>query len=64
LTDVVEEDPRTWSGAAEGDHSYDPQILVSHAIAALSPRHRLRLALAVVEDGWTISYAAVVFNVA
>jgi transposase InsO family protein len=37
---------------------------VSHANAALTPRHRLRLARAVVEDGWSISYAAAVFNVA
>jgi transposase InsO family protein len=37
---------------------------VSHANAALTPKHRLRLARAVVEDGWTVSYAAAVFNVA
>jgi transposase InsO family protein len=37
---------------------------VSHANAALTPRHRLRLARAVVENGWSISYAAAVFNVA
>jgi transposase InsO family protein len=37
---------------------------VAHANAALTPRHRLRLAKAIVEDGWTISYAAAVFNVA
>jgi transposase InsO family protein len=37
---------------------------VSHANAALTPRHRLRMARAVVEDGWTVSYAAAVFNVA
>ena len=36
---------------------------MAHANAALTPRHRLRLAKAVVEDGWTISYAAAVFNV-
>jgi transposase InsO family protein len=36
---------------------------VSHANAALTPRHRLKLARAVVEDGWTIGYAAAVFNV-
>jgi transposase InsO family protein len=36
---------------------------VSHANAALTPRHRLKLARAVVEDGWRISYAAAVFNV-
>ena len=37
---------------------------MSHANAALTPRHRLRLARAVVEDGWSIAYAAAVFNVA
>ena len=37
---------------------------MSHANAALTPRHRLRLARAVVEDGWSLSYAAAVFNVA
>ena len=37
---------------------------MSHANAALTPRHRLRLARAVVEDGWSISYTAAVFNVA
>ena len=41
----------------------DPEVLVSHANAALTPRHRLKLARAVVEDGWSISYAAAVFNV-
>src|SRR3954469_7360325 len=58
------EDLRTWSGAAEGDHSHNPEVLVAHANAALTPRHRLRLAKAIVEDGWTVSYAAAVFNVA
>jgi transposase InsO family protein len=37
---------------------------VAHANAALTPRMRLRLARAVVEDGWTVSYAAAVFQVA
>ena len=36
---------------------------MSHADAALTPRHRLRLGRAVGEQGWTISYAAAVFNV-
>ena len=44
--------------------AHDPEVLVSHANAALTPRHRLKLARAVVEQGWTISYAAAVFNVA
>ena len=37
---------------------------MAHANAALTPRQRLRLARAVVENGWTISYAAAVFQVA
>jgi transposase InsO family protein len=43
--------------------AHDPEVLVAHANAALTPRHRLKLARAVVENGWTISYAAAVFNV-
>ena len=35
---------------------------MSHANAALTPRARLRLARAVVEDGWPIAYAAAVFK--
>jgi hypothetical protein len=63
LTDLVREDLRRWSGTAEGDHSHDPDFLEFHADAALTPCDRLRLARAAVEDGWTISYAAAVFNV-
>ena len=37
---------------------------MTHANAALTPRQRLRLARAVVEDGWTPGYAAAVFQVA
>jgi transposase InsO family protein len=37
---------------------------VAHANAALTPRMRLRLARAVVEDGWSLSYAAAVFQIA
>jgi transposase InsO family protein len=36
---------------------------VSHANAALTPRHRLRLARLIVEDGWPPSRAAEFFNV-
>lgn len=36
---------------------------MSPADAALTPRHRLKLACAVVEDGSTIRYAAAVLNV-
>ena len=37
---------------------------MAHANAALTPRQRLRLARAVVEDGWSITYAAAMFQVA
>ncbi len=43
--------------------THNPEVLVAHANAALTPRHRLKLGRAVVEDGWTVSYAAAVFNV-
>ena len=36
---------------------------MSHANAALTPRHRLRLARLVVDDGWPASRAAEFFNV-
>lgn len=36
---------------------------MSHANAALTPRHRLRLARLIVEDGWPTSRAAEYFNV-
>ena len=36
---------------------------MAHANAALTPRHRLKLARAIVEDGWTVSYAAAMFHV-
>jgi transposase InsO family protein len=36
---------------------------VSHANAALTPRHRLRLARLIVEEGWPTSRAAEFFNV-
>ncbi len=37
---------------------------MAHANAALTPRQRLRLACAIVEDGWSVAYAAAVFQVA
>jgi transposase InsO family protein len=37
---------------------------MSHANAALTPRHRLRLARLIVDDGWPINQAAAYFNVA
>ncbi len=36
---------------------------MSHADAALTPRHRLRLARLIVEDGWPVSHAAAAFQV-
>ena len=36
---------------------------MSHGSAALTPRHRLRLARSVVEEGWSVSAAAVFFRV-
>jgi transposase InsO family protein len=36
---------------------------VSHANAALTPRHRLRLARLIVDDGWPVSHAAAAFQV-
>ena len=41
----------------------NPEVVVAHANAALTPRHRLKLVRAVVEDGWTVSYAAAMFHV-
>ena len=36
---------------------------MSHANAALTPRHRLRIARLIVDDGWPVSVAAAYFNV-
>ena len=36
---------------------------MSHGSAVLTPRHRLRLARSVVEEGWSVSAAAVFFRV-
>jgi transposase InsO family protein len=36
---------------------------MSHANAALTPRHRLTLARLIVEDGWPVSHAAAAFQV-
>lgn len=36
---------------------------MSHANAALTPRHRLRLARLIVDDGWPVAHAAAYFNV-
>lgn len=36
---------------------------MSHANAALTPRHRLRIARLIIDDGWTVSAAAKYFHV-
>lgn len=36
---------------------------MSHANAALTPRHRLRLARLIVDDGWPVAHAAAYFHV-
>jgi transposase-like protein len=36
---------------------------MTHANAALTPRHRLRIARLIIDDGWTVSAAAKQFNV-
>jgi transposase len=36
---------------------------MTHANAALTPRHRLRIARHIIDDGWTVSAAAKQFNV-
>lgn len=38
------------------------EVPTSHANAALTPRHRLRLARLVVDDGWTVTAAARFFR--
>ena len=43
--------------------THDPEVLVSHANAALTPRARLRLAQLVVDHGWTYAAAAKMFMV-
>ena len=51
-----------WSGAVE-EPLPTKEAFVSHANAALTPRHRLRLARLIVEDEWPVSRAAEFFNV-
>jgi hypothetical protein len=46
------ENLRTWSGAAEGDHDTNPEVLVLHANAVLTPRQGQRRARLVVEENW------------
>src|SRR6186997_1662916 len=49
-----------WSCLGTSPHK---EAFMSHANAALTPRHRLRLARLIVEDGWPPSRAAEFFNV-
>lgn len=58
----MNEDLRSWSGAAEA-FILDLEALMSHANAALTPRHRLRIARLIIDDGWPIVLAAHQFNV-
>lgn len=59
----MKKDLRSWSGAVKGKHFTNLEVLVSHANAALTPRHRLRIARLIVDDGWPIVLAARQFNV-
>ena len=43
--------------------THDPEVLVSHANAALTPRARLKLARLIVEQNWPIAQAAQRFQV-
>jgi len=44
-------------------HFRDQEVLVSHANAALTPRHRLRLARLIVDDHQSVVFAARLYNV-
>jgi hypothetical protein len=46
------------------NRSSNQEVFVSHANAALTPRHRLRLARLIVEEGWPVAQAAAFFHVA
>lgn len=48
---------------SKANHFTILEVLVSHANAALTPRHRLRIARLIVDDGWPIVLAAHQFNV-
>jgi hypothetical protein len=49
-----------WSCLGTSPHE---EAFMAHANAALTPKHRLRLARLIVEDGWPPSRAAEFFNV-
>jgi transposase InsO family protein len=48
---------------SKANHFTNLEVLVSHANAALTPRHRLRIARLIVDDGWPVVLAARQFNV-
>jgi transposase InsO family protein len=48
---------------SKANHFTNLEVLVSHANDALTPRHRLRIARLIVDDGWPVVLAARQFNV-
>ena len=48
---------------SKANHITNLEVLVSHANAALTPKHRLRIARLIVDDGWPVILAAHQFNV-
>lgn len=48
---------------SKANHFTNLEVLVSHVNAALTPRHRLRIARLIVDDGWPVVLAAHQFNV-
>src|SRR5919205_4098809 len=51
-----------WSGAVS-EPLLSKEAFMAHANAALTPRHRLRLARLIVDSGWPPARAAEVFHV-
>ena len=47
---------------SKANHITNLKVLV-HANAALTPRHRLRIARLIIDDGWPVVLAAHQFNV-
>jgi transposase InsO family protein len=48
---------------SKANHNTNLEVLVSHANAALTPKHRLRIARLIIDDGWPVVQAARQFNV-
>jgi transposase InsO family protein len=61
---LLGEDLLSWSGAADGTHYTDQEVLAVHGNAALTPKARLKLARLIVDDGWPVAWAAQRFQVA